>query len=567
MEFAVASAEATANSIAVTAPAPSAQDPDASVEYAISEDGETYSAWQSSPLFENLKPDWEYFIVARYVAADTVFYTDSDASYPFPQYTLDDSASYVPKVIITVGDATVQHGDEAVLPITFEHNLTDAEFKKILLSFVVENDLTEENVQLISGGDRNRYLGEALAHDPFANSNGYFVLVGGYNGLSHSYELAYCKSGTYNSPYTLPQGEIFKLYVKIAENAVPGEYTVGLETKESPKTPAFSAEHYLYGTLNDKVTVEVNAGTVTVVEPLAAPVLTSYTAADDSVTIIAPALPEGASHVEYAISADGETYGEWTADNVFGGLSEKTVYYVIARYISADRTKIGDSYASELLTVETVNPTVTYMISSAETKAGETIQIPVTLEHTVTRQATGFSLIPETDGLELIGVTAGSALNEGWKVMLSDGVVTVYRTEPADIPVGQVVILTLNVPENAEKTSYTVTLSRDFGEDGNCFVGSDDTVLRVDGTVEAGTVTVKKILFGDIDRNGEVTVLDMVSLRRYLAEWDSYTAETLDLEAADVYADGSVTMADAIVLSRHLADWPDYKQLPYTPAE
>ena len=52
-------------------------------------------------------------------------------------------------------------------------------------------------------------------------------------------------------------------------------------------------------------------------------------------------------------------------------------------------------------------------------------------------------------------------------------------------------------------------------------------------------------------------------LSRYLADWEGYTADIIDMVAADVNEDGVVDNLDRMVLSRHLADWEGYEELPY----
>ena len=67
-------------------------------------------------------------------------------------------------------------------------------------------------------------------------------------------------------------------------------------------------------------------------------------------------------------------------------------------------------------------------------------------------------------------------------------------------------------------------------------------------------------IYGDLDGDGEVTPLDLVQLRRWLANWSGIK---IDVRAADVDADGAVTPHDLVVLRRHLAKWNGYETLPY----
>ena len=67
---------------------------------------------------------------------------------------------------------------------------------------------------------------------------------------------------------------------------------------------------------------------------------------------------------------------------------------------------------------------------------------------------------------------------------------------------------------------------------------------------------------GDVNADGSVDNLDRLALTRYLADWDGYGEDTINMDAADVNQDGSVDNLDRLVLTRHLADWEGYKTLP-----
>ena len=56
------------DTITLTAPAASAEDTTATLEYRISEDGENWGEWQASAVFENLQPGTTYYFQARYKA-------------------------------------------------------------------------------------------------------------------------------------------------------------------------------------------------------------------------------------------------------------------------------------------------------------------------------------------------------------------------------------------------------------------------------------------------------------------------------------------------------------------
>ncbi|WP_073077769.1 S-layer homology domain-containing protein [Sporobacter termitidis] len=74
-------ASVTADSITLAAPGASAQDGSAALEYHMSSNsGSSYGDWQTSETFSGLTAGTTYMFQARYVAADTENFTNSDAS-------------------------------------------------------------------------------------------------------------------------------------------------------------------------------------------------------------------------------------------------------------------------------------------------------------------------------------------------------------------------------------------------------------------------------------------------------------------------------------------------------
>ena len=70
-------------------------------------------------------------------------------------------------------------------------------------------------------------------------------------------------------------------------------------------------------------------------------------------------------------------------------------------------------------------------------------------------------------------------------------------------------------------------------------------------------------IIGDVNGDGRVNNLDLVYLKRYLADWEDYPESTIDLIAADVNGDGKVNNLDRMILTRHLEHWEGYSELPY----
>ena len=104
---------------------------------------------------------------------------------------------------------------------------------------------------------------------------------------------------------------------------------------------------------------------------LTAPVLTNYTATTTSITVTAPALPTGASKVQYSID-DGKN---WKDSNVFSGLSSGTSYSVTAKFVADTSGNYADSANSTALSAKTNSSgggggTTTYAVAVDSAKNG-----------------------------------------------------------------------------------------------------------------------------------------------------------------------------------------------------
>ena len=76
-------------------------------------------------------------------------------------------------------------------------------------------------------------------------------------------------------------------------------------------------------------------------------------------------------------------------------------------------------------------------------------------------------------------------------------------------------------------------------------------------------VEATAVIYGDVNGDGVVDTLDRMVLSRYLANWDEYDTNSINMDAADVNGDGVVDTLDRMVLNRYLANWDGYEDLPY----
>lgn len=109
---------------------------------------------------------------------------------------------------------------------------------------------------------------------------------------------------------------------------------------------------------------------------------------------------------------------------------------------------------------------------------------------------------------------------------------------------GTVVYVTFKVKENAELGMTPITII----VDGQATYNLD--LDNVEFVSVGGSVDIDSRVCGDIDDDGDITLKDVVVLKRYLAENNSVTINTIN---ADINNDGQINLKDVVVLKRYLA--------------
>ncbi len=108
---------------------------------------------------------------------------------------------------------------------------------------------------------------------------------------------------------------------------------------------------------------------------------------------------------------------------------------------------------------------------------------------------------------------------------------------------GTVATLTFRIAEDAPDGGTEIVLSVE-----QCFDEANESLVFLS---ENATVTVRSVLYGDVNRDTLVDGRDATLLLQYLTGWDVL----IDMVNADVNVDGEVDGKDATLLLQYLADW------------
>ncbi len=176
-----------------------------------------------------------------------------------------------------------------------------------------------------------------------------------------------------------------------------------------------------------------------------------------------------------------------------------------------------------------------------------------------------------TEGFELSGFDSSTA-GEKTVTVTYQG-----KTAQFNVTIKENGIVSLAVVQQPEKTLYYVDEELDLTglkleaeyEDGSketltegFEISGFDTktegeqsisVTYKDMTAEFKVTVKKLVLLGDVNGDGEITILDAVYIQKYLAEIPD---KDFNISAADVTEDGTVTLIDVVYIQRWLAKLP-----------
>ncbi len=403
-------AEVTANSITLTIPAASAQDANASIEYAIKPDGGEWGEWTAAPVFTGLNAKTTYYFKARFVAAEEheVYKTSKDCD---PVSIRTTTGEYITFRVIggtipstKVGNLT---SDDAYNGAVYQNwlktvkaelpeNVKSRDMALTLLEeYGITNNAKTHNTTF-SVTAPEEFGGHELSSSSAKNSSGedaswYITIIRGTEVIEKAMSTSYAKDTlqdgdqvilhfVYKANYELKSGKkagesnYVQQYLKVrdltkAENEACDTVialinAIGEVTAESGAAIKAARDAYdaqpadVQGYVANYETLTIAEKTFEDLESipvLRSPVLTEAAAVGTTITVTAPAASEDdtAATVQYRVSADGTHWTEWQNENVFKFLDSATTYSIQARYVTSNVESFRSSQPGEAITATT----------------------------------------------------------------------------------------------------------------------------------------------------------------------------------------------------------------------
>lgn len=186
------------------------------------------------------------------------------------------------------------------------------------------------------------------------------------------------------------------------------------------------------------------------------------------------------------------------------------------------------------------------VIQSATTVAGNTIRLEVVLKNNPGLQGMSVLMHYDASVLSLIGYSNGTVLAD---IDVNTGYNRLQWSDDAETKEdGLLCILEFRVAEDAKAGNYPISLTLEQAINGNW--------QNVPVHMVAANIEIVDLVYGDVNSDGVVNLVDLLMLRTYLANRDPATGEsTLTVGAgADANGDGKVGLADVLLLRQYLVN-------------
>ncbi|MBE6696690.1 MAG: hypothetical protein E7587_09610 [Ruminococcaceae bacterium] len=201
-------------------------------------------------------------------------------------------------------------------------------------------------------------------------------------------------------------------------------------------------------------------------------------------------------------------------------------------------------YKEMIFPLEAKKATISF--GEYKVKTGKTVSVTVSLENNPGIAIASITLNYDKTVLTLKEVENGEIFDT-----LDTGVNLLWSADENCEGNGVLATLTFEVNENAEAKDYTISavVNEAYNEDSE----------KVDILVSDGKITTYKFIYGDANDDDVISALDVLLLRKYVANYDYTTGiSTVSVGlGADANGDGNVTALDVLLMRKYMANY-DY---------
>ncbi len=209
----------------------------------------------------------------------------------------------------------------------------------------------------------------------------------------------------------------------------------------------------------------------------------------------------------------------------------------VGSYVDAIDHSYADGKCTSCGAAEPKSEDGSIIVSTAKARAGSNVTVDISLKDNPGVGAITLAIDYDTDKLELVSFEDGGLT--GWLVEKK----AVWTSSSADSSHNGVILsLTFKVKEGVEDGTIPVTVSYSSGDICN----NEEKTLYP--SVVAGGVTVFSVLPGDINGDGLVNSLDLIRLKKYIAD-----DATVIVGNGDINGDGKINSLDLIRLKKYIA--------------
>jgi len=219
--------------------------------------------------------------------------------------------------------------------------------------------------------------------------------------------------------------------------------------------------------------------------------------------------------------------------------------YVPASAVDTYKSCTGwAEYKDMIFPLEAEKATISF--GEYKVKTGKTVSVTVSLENNPGIAIASITLDYDKTALTLKEVENGEIFNT-----LDSGLNLLWSADANCEGNGVLATLTFEVNENAEAKDYTISarVNEAYNEDSE----------KVDIAVSDGKIAVYKFIYGDANDDDTVSAIDVLLLRKYMANYD-YEKGTSSIDVArgaDANGDGNVTALDVLLMRKYMANY-DY---------